>query len=63
MTEKQVTELGNAMERINVLENMLKRRERDTGEEIKLAAGAKKSIRDVMFEETGNEFYREQGGE
>jgi hypothetical protein len=41
---------------------MLKAEKEKVEKEIELAAGAKQNISDVLFELTGDEFYRNQGG-
>jgi len=41
---------------------MLKAEQAKIGQEIELAASAKQNINEVLFELTGKEFYRKQGG-
>jgi len=58
----QVRRLAEARESINLLYNMLKAEQVKVEQEIELAASAKQNINDVLYELTGNEFYRKQGG-
>jgi len=57
-----IEKLAEAGEYINILQKMLIAKQRNVQEEIKLATDAKRNVNEVLFEMTGDVFYREQGG-
>jgi DNA replication initiation complex subunit (GINS family) len=58
----QIRRLDEARESINLLHNMLKAEKAKVEKEIELAAEAKQNIVGVLFDLTGDDFYRKQGG-
>jgi hypothetical protein len=57
----QIRRLDDARESIYLLYNMLKAEKAKVEKEIELAAWATQNINDVLFELTGDDFYRRGG--
>jgi len=59
-SEKQelIKKLAGSRENINLLFNMLKKEQCNVEHEIRLADEAKRNLNEVLYELTGNEFYR-----
>ena len=53
-----IKKLAHVREIINVIQNMLKRDQRNFEQEIQQALDAKQSIGEVLYELTGDEFYK-----
>jgi len=61
MNDENIEKLAEAREYSNILKKMLQRKKRNTDDEIKLAADINKSINDVLYQITGDEFYHKGG--
>jgi len=59
MTEL-IKKLTDSRENINLLHNMLKKDQWNIEQKLKLVSNAKKSISDVLYDLTGDEFYRKE---
>jgi len=55
--EKLIKKLAHVRESINIIQNMLKRDQRNFNQEIQQASEAKQGISEVLFELTGDDFY------
>jgi len=58
ISEKQISELADAMEQITVIESMLLAKKRDVEKSIGIVSVAQKKISKVLHELTGNGFYK-----
>jgi len=56
--EELIKKLAESRENINILQNMLKRDQRNHNQEIQLVTEAKQSLNEALFELTGDEFYK-----
>jgi hypothetical protein len=56
--QELVMKLADSRENLNILQNMLKKDLHDVEQKLRLATNAKQSVSDVLYELTGNEFYR-----
>jgi len=58
--EKLIEKLSEGRESINLLLNMLKREQWEVGQKLNLASEAKKTLDGILYELTGNDFYRNE---
>jgi hypothetical protein len=56
--QELVRKLADGRENINILQNMLKKDILDVEQKLKLATSVKQNVSDVLYDLTGNEFYR-----
>jgi len=61
--EELIKKLSESRENINQLFNLLKREQRDMEYQLRLAGEAKRTLNDVLFGLTGNEFYNNNAQE
>ena len=55
-----IKKLANSRENISLLHNMLKKEQWNVEQKLKLVSDAKKSLSDVLYDLTGDEFYRKE---
>jgi hypothetical protein len=62
-SEKQelISKLADSRENIKLLQNMLKKEQWNVEQELRLVAEAMQYLNDVLFDLTGDEFYKETG--
>ena len=53
-----IKKLAHVREIVNVIQNMLKRDQRNFEQEIQQASDAKQGISEVLFDLTGDDFYK-----
>jgi len=61
--KEMIKKLSSSRENINLLLNMLRREHWNIGHELHLATEAKQYLDETLYELTGDEFYRNKGGE
>jgi hypothetical protein len=57
-----IKKLAESRENINLLQNMLKREQWNVEQELKLVSEAKRYIDEILFELTGDKFYKKAEG-